>query len=41
LEALRLLLLRKSENYIEPSELDIDENMPQIALVSNLRKKTG
>jgi heterodisulfide reductase subunit C len=41
LEALRLLLLRKSENYIETSELDIDENLPQIALVSNLRKKTG
>jgi heterodisulfide reductase subunit C len=41
MEALRLLLLRKSENYIEPSELDIDENLPQIALVSNLRKKTG
>jgi len=41
MEALRLLILRKSTNYIEPSELDIDENLPQIALVSNLRKKTG
>ncbi len=41
MEALRLLLLRKSTNYVEPSELDIDENLPQIALVSNLRKTTG
>ena len=41
MEALRLLLLRKSTNYVEPSELDIDENLPQIALVSNLRKMTG
>lgn len=41
MEALRLLLLRKSTNYVEPSDLDIDENLPQIALVSNLRKKTG
>jgi heterodisulfide reductase subunit C len=41
MEALRLLLLRKSTNYIEPSELDIDENLPQIALVSNFRKMTG
>lgn len=41
MEALRLLLLRKSINYVDPSELDIDENLPQIALVSNLRKTTG
>jgi len=41
MEALRLLLLRKSTNYVEPSELDIDENLPQIALVSNFRKMTG
>ncbi len=41
MEALRLLLLRKSENRVEPSELDIDENLPQIALVSNFRKMTG
>ena len=41
IEALRLLLLRKSTNYVEPSELDIDENLPQIALVSNFRKMTG
>ena len=41
MEALRLLLLRKSSNYVELSELDIDENLPQIALVSNFRKMTG
>ena len=41
MEALRLLLLRKSTNYVELSELDIDENLPQIALVSNFRKTTG
>jgi heterodisulfide reductase subunit C len=41
MEALRLLLLRTSTNYVEPSELDIDENIPQIALVSNFRKMTG
>ena len=41
MEALRLLLLRKITNYVDPSELDIDENLPQIALVSNLRKTTG
>ena len=41
MEALRLLLLRKSTNYVELSELDIDENLPQIALVSNFRKMTG
>ena len=41
MEALRLLLLRKKTNYVEPSELEIDENLPQIALVSNFRKMTG
>lgn len=41
MEALRLLLLRKHENYVEPSEIEIDENLPQIALISNLRKMTG
>jgi heterodisulfide reductase subunit C len=41
MEALRLLLLRKNANYIELSDLDIDENLPQIALVSNFRKMTG
>lgn len=41
MEALRLLLLRKSTNYVELSDLDIDENIPQIALVSNFRKMTG
>jgi len=41
MEALRLLLLRKSTNYVELSKLDIDENLPQIALVSNFRKMTG
>jgi heterodisulfide reductase subunit C len=41
MEALRLILLRKSDNHIDLSELDIDENLPQIALVSNFRKMTG
>jgi heterodisulfide reductase subunit C len=41
MEALRLLLLRKSSNYVEPSDIDIDENLPQIALISNFRKMTG
>ena len=41
MEALRLLLLRKNTNYVELSELDIDEKLPQIALVSNFRKTTG
>jgi len=41
MEALRLLLLRKKTNYVELSELEIDENLPQIALVSNFRKMTG
>ena len=41
MEALRLLLLRKSTNYVDLSELDIDENLPQIALISNFRKMTG
>jgi len=41
MEALRLLLLRKSTNYVEPSEIDIKEELPQIALVSNFRKNTG
>ena len=41
MEALRLLLLRKSTNYVELSELNIDENLPQIALISNFRKMTG
>ncbi len=41
MEALRLLLLRKSTNYVELADLDIDENIPQIALVSNFRKMTG
>jgi heterodisulfide reductase subunit C len=41
MEALRLLLLRKNTNYVELSELEIDENLPQIALISNFRKMTG
>ena len=41
MEALRLLLLRKNTNHVDLSELDIDENLPQIALISNLRKMTG
>jgi len=41
MEALRLLLLRKSRNFVEPSEISIEEELPQIALVSNFRKMTG
>jgi hypothetical protein len=41
MEALRLLLLRKNTDYIEISDLDIDDDLPQIALVSNFRKMTG
>ncbi len=41
MEALRLLLLRKKTDYVEVSEIEIDEELPQIALVSNFRKMTG
>ena len=43
MEAVRLLTLRKSKNYVEPSSLDREEvaDLPQIALVSGFRKLTG
>ena len=41
MEALRLLLLRSNRNYIDLEELEIEDNLPQMALVSNLRKTTG
>ena len=43
MEALRLLTLRKSINYIEPSKIPAEdmEVLPQIALVSGFRKLTG
>ena len=43
MEALRLLSLRKNNNYIEPSELphEIFDDCPQIALVSAFRKLTS
>lgn len=43
MEALRLLILRKDINYLEPSQIpseDIEE-LPQIALVSGFRKLTS
>ena len=43
MEALRLMKLRKNENYIEPSELPADtvKESPQIALVAGFRKMTS
>jgi heterodisulfide reductase subunit C2 len=43
MEALRQQVLRKSENYIEPSALsrEIIAEMPQIALVAGFRKFTS
>jgi heterodisulfide reductase subunit C len=43
MEALRLLTLRKSKNYIEPSKLSREKvaSLPQIAMVSSFRKMTG
>jgi heterodisulfide reductase subunit C len=43
MEAVRLLVLRRNENQIEPSQLpqDLIEEMPQIALISNFRKFTA
>ena len=42
MEALRQLVLRKSHNYIEPSQLPpaVIAEMPQIALVAGFRKFT-
>ena len=34
-------LVRKDSDHIDISELKLDENLPQIALISNLRKMTG
>ena len=43
MEALRLMTLRKSINYIEPSQIPADtlKECPQIALVAAFRKLTG
>ncbi len=43
MEALRQQVLRKSKNYIEPSELPAEQiaEMPQIALVAGFRKLTS
>ena len=43
MEALRQQVLRKSKNYIEPSEIaaDLIAEMPQIALVAGFRKFTS
>jgi len=41
MEAIRLILLRKRTDRVDITSLDIDEDLPQIALVSNLRKMTG
>lgn len=43
MEALRLLILRRNINYIEPSKLTSEtvEELPQIALVSAFRKLTS
>lgn len=43
MEAMRLLILRKNRNEIEPSEMSPEElnQLPQIALVSCFRKSTG
>ncbi|MFC1534256.1 4Fe-4S dicluster domain-containing protein [Thermodesulfobacteriota bacterium] len=43
MEALRLMSLRKNQNYIEPSELPAEtiKESPQIALVSGFRKLTS
>ncbi|MDZ7261443.1 MAG: 4Fe-4S dicluster domain-containing protein [candidate division KSB1 bacterium] len=43
MEAVRLLSLRRNENYIEPSKLppELIEELPPIALISNFRKFTG
>jgi len=43
MEALRLMTLRKNQNFIEPSQLDAEtvKECPQIALVAGFRKLTG
>jgi len=43
MEALRQQVLRKSQNFIEPSQLspEIIAEMPQIALVAGFRKFTS
>lgn len=43
MEALRLMTLRKNQNYLEPSELspEILTESPQIALVAAFRKSTS
>jgi len=43
MEAVRLLVLRRNENYIEPSRLpqNLIEELPPIALISNFRKFTA
>lgn len=43
MEALRQQVLRKSKNYVEPSEIsaEIIAEMPQIALVAGFRKFTS
>ncbi|UCF85657.1 MAG: 4Fe-4S dicluster domain-containing protein [Desulfobacteraceae bacterium] len=43
MEALRLLILRKNTDHIEPSKLTAEtvEELPQIAMVSGFRKLTG
>jgi heterodisulfide reductase subunit C len=43
MEALRLLVLRKNKNYIEPSKMTPEAigELPQIAMVSGFRKLTS
>ena len=43
MEAVRLLVLRRNENHLEPSQLpqDLIEELPPIALISNFRKFTA
>ena len=41
MEALRQLLLRRGIDNISTNELEIEKNIPQMALVSNFRKKIG
>jgi heterodisulfide reductase subunit C len=43
MEALRLIVLRKNQNYIEPSRISPETiaELPQIALVSGFRKLTS
>ncbi len=43
MEALRLLVLRTSQNYIEPSQIPVERlrDMPGIAMVAGFRKLTS